>query len=131
MRLPVSSFLAVFIAFIYPGLCDSILPDNVSTSFDISAAEAAEPGQAQAVLAGYIPYNTDDDLEGTLYANRFTSVGLGEDGVRRPQAGQNITSNVNVKTKLAQADECPNPPVLSCSAKADETDSCCVSPHFK
>ncbi|EJC98332.1 ribonuclease T2 [Fomitiporia mediterranea MF3/22] len=56
----------------------------------------------------------------------FPNIGEGEDGVRRPHAGEK-TSEVHTRTRLKQSDECPNPPILSCSTKADETDSCCVS----
>ncbi|KAL5519688.1 hypothetical protein ACEPAG_1348 [Sanghuangporus baumii] len=57
--------------------------------------------------------------------NRFASIGEGEHGMRRPRAGQK-TCRVETRTKLKESDECPDPPILSCSAKADETDSCCV-----
>ncbi|KAH8104414.1 ribonuclease T2 [Phellopilus nigrolimitatus] len=53
------------------------------------------------------------------------NVGNAEDGVRRPRVGQKST-HVDTKSELQEANTCPTPPVLSCSAQATETDTCCV-----
>lgn len=52
-----------------------------------------------------------------------------EEGIRRPEAG---STNIDIKTKHGMSatttdnEECPVPPILSCSPKAESTDSCCV-----
>ena len=57
--------------------------------------------------------------------NHWDNVGSGE-GFRRPRAGQQET-RVRTRTQLQEANECPSPPILSCSAQAASTDTCCVS----
>lgn len=58
--------------------------------------------------------------------NEYFSIDGGEDGTGRPRPGQNA-SGIETQTKLKESEECTYPPTLSCSAEADETDSCCAS----
>lgn len=66
----------------------------------------------------------DEHHERDRRENHWDNVGDGE-GFRRPRAGQQEVQ-VRTRTQLQEANECPSPPILSCSAQAASTDTCCV-----
>jgi len=50
----------------------------------------------------------------------------GHRDVHRPRAGEGRKIHFETKHGQTLSDECPQPPVISCSPQAQSTDSCCV-----
>ncbi|THH03046.1 hypothetical protein EW145_g6569 [Phellinidium pouzarii] len=93
--------------------------DSLTTgTMTIAGAQALYTHQAHHHHHEHHHHHNDNE-------NTHRSIGEGEDGVNRPSAGQS-TAKVHVGTTLQEANECPSPPILSCSSQAQETDTCCV-----
>ena len=83
---------------------------------------------AQAVFTHHPHHEPDREHEHDRHRNEnhHPNNGEGEKGMKRPRAGQQRV-RTRPLTSQKKTQSCPVPPILSCSAQAEETDTCCVS----
>ncbi|KAI5121943.1 hypothetical protein M0805_002015 [Coniferiporia weirii] len=94
---------------------------NISFPSSIHATGATPVATDQALFthSSHHPQHLRD------FENPYEIIAVDEEDNQHLLAGQRQIK-VHIHSTLEEANECPNPPIVSCSSKAEQTDSCCV-----